>query len=221
MIPKILAGLVVKQILQSSKSQVIETAKASIVQNEMKRVRAMMLQHVAQKYTEEVAYNVKQYIKTLEQVSVEIEFEGKPGETLIKKAQEAFKELEVFLDSQDPDGPIIQFLKRRYNEEGVNIITGRLYGGHYVQRKTQGIYAIANKMGYAADVDRRKPWLSSETTAQGIDEIVSKQAVEIFENIFAESSLSEKYTTTPGVGFGTDIKLPKPKNKGKKKKKKR
>lgn len=221
MIPKILAGLVVKQILQSSKSQVIETAKASIVQNEMKRVRAMMLQHVAQKYTEEVAYNVKQYIKTLEQVSVEIEFEGKPGETLIKKAQEAFKELEVFLDSQDPDGPIIQFLKRRYNEEGVNIITGRLYGGHYVQRKTQGIYAIANKMGYAADVDRRKPWLSSETTAQGIDEIVSKQAVEIFEKIFDESDLSKKYTTTPGVGFGSDIKLPKPKNKGKKKKKKR
>lgn len=218
MIPKILAGLVIKQILQSSKSKVIETAKASIIQNEMKRVRAMMLQHVAQKYTEEVTYNVKQYIKTLEKVNVEIEFEGKPGETLIKKAQEAFKELEVFLDSQDPDGPIIQFLKRRYSEEGINIITGRLYGGHYVQRKTQGIYAVANKMGYAADVDKRKPWLSSEITTQGIDEIVSNQAVEIFEKIFTETSLSEKYTTTPGVGFGLDTKLPKSKKKKKKRK---
>lgn len=218
MIPKILAGLVVKQILQSSKSKVIETAKASIIQNEMKRVRAMMLQHVAQKYTEEVTYNVKQYIKTLEKVNVEVKFEGKPGETLIKKAQEAFKELEVFLDSQDPDGPIIQFLKRRYGEEGINIVTGRLYAGHYVQRKTQGIYTVANKMGYAADVDKRKPWLSSEITAQGIDEIVSNQAVEIFEKIFAETSLSEKYTTTPGVGFGSDVKLPKPKKKKKKRK---
>ena len=216
MIPKILAGLVVKQILQNSKNEVVKAAQSSLIAQEMKRVRALMLQHVAEKYTEEVTYNIQQYIKTLEQVNVEISFEGKPGETLIRKAQAAFKELEVFLDKQNPDGPIIQYLQRRYDEEGVNIITGRLYGGHYVSKRGQGIYEVANKMGYAADVDKRKPWLSSEKTSQGIDEIVSEQAIKIFEQIFESSNLSEDDVQTRGMGFGGDVRKPAPKPRRKK-----
>lgn len=218
MIPKILAGLVVKQILQNSKNEVVKAAQNALIAQEMKRVRALMLQHVAQKYTEEVTYNIQQYIKTLEQVNIEISFEGKPGETLIRKAQAAFKELEVFLDKQNPDGPIIQYLQRRYDEEGVNIITGKLYAGHYVSKRGQGIYEVANKMGYAADVDKRKPWLSSEKTSQGIDEIVSEQAVKIFEQIFESSNLSEDDVQTRGVGFGGDIRKPAPKPRRKKRK---
>jgi len=216
MIPKILAGLVVKQILQNSKNEVVKAAQSSLIAQEMKRVRALMLQHVAEKYTEEVTYNIQQYIKTLEQVNVEISFKGKPGETLIRKAQAAFKELEVFLDKQNPDGPIIQYLQRRYDEEGINIITGRLYGGHYVSKRGQGIYEVANKMGYAANVDKRKPWLSSETTAQGIDEIVSEQAIKIFEQIFESSNLSEDDVQTRGMGFGRYIRKPAPKPRRKK-----
>lgn len=219
MIPKILAGLVVKQVLESSKKEVIKTAQNALIAQEMKRMRAMMLQHVAQKYTEEVTYNIKQYIKTLEQTSVEISFEGKPGETLIRKAQAAFKELEVFLDKQNPDGPIIQYLQRRYDEEGINIITGRLYAGHYVSRRAQGIYEVANKMGYAANVDKRKPWLSSGKTAEGIDEIVSERAIKIFEQIFESSNLSEDKMQTRGVGFGGDIR--KSARRARKKKRKR
>lgn len=218
MIPKILAGLVVKQILQNSKNEVVKAAQNALIAQEMKRVRALMLQYVAQKYTEEVTYNIQQYIKTLEQVNIEISFEGKPGETLIRKAQAAFKELEVFLDKQNPDGPIIQYLQRRYDEEGVNIITGKLYAGHYVSKRGQGIYEVANKMGYAADVDKRKPWLSSEKTSQGIDEIVSEQAVKIFEQIFESSNLSEDDVQTRGVGFGGDIRKPAPKPRRKKRK---
>lgn len=218
MIPKILAGLVVKQILQNSKNEVVKAAQSSLIAQEMKRVRALMLQHVAEKYTEEVTYNIQQYIKTLEQVNVEISFEGKPGETLIRKAQAAFKELEVFLDKQNPDGPIIQYLQRRYDEEGVNIITGRLYGGHYVSKRGQGIYEVANKMGYAADVDKRKPWLNSEKTSQGIDEIVSEQAIKIFEQIFESSNLSEDDVQTRGVGFGGDVRKPAPKPRRKRRK---
>lgn len=208
MIPKILAGLVIKQVLQSSKKEAMEVAQKQLIAEEMKRMRAMMLQHVAQKYTEEVTYNIKQYIKTLEQINVEVSFEGKPGEVLIRKAQAAFKELEVFLEKQNPDGPIIQFLQRRYNEEGVNIVTGRLYAGHYVSKRAQGTYEVLNKMGYAADVDKRKPWLSSEKTAQGVEEIVAEQAIKIFEQIFESSSLSEDEIQTKGRGFGGDIRKP-------------
>jgi hypothetical protein len=39
-------------------------------------------------------------------------------------------------------------------------------------------------MAYAPLVDKNKPWLSSETTAQGIGEVIAQKADEIFQQAF-------------------------------------
>jgi hypothetical protein len=230
MIYRALASVIMSSVLQSSKKEVLEIAKAQLMKAQMEGVRKAMLAHVAEKYTEEVEYNVSQYIRALGESSIEVEFEGKPGEALIMKAEHAISELEGYIEKQNPDGAVIQFLKRRYKEEGIRIITGRLYGSHYVNRAGQGVYEVLNKMGYAADVDRRKPWLTGRATTEGLESIFADAAIEIFELVFDGADLSDsaamlKFTgvseevdKSPGAGFSTTAPLKRGSSSKKKKK---
>jgi hypothetical protein len=202
MIYRALASAIMGSVLASAKKDVIETAKRQIMTSQLQAARDTMLAHVAQKYSEEVEHNVSQYIQALGEASVEIEFKGKPGEALILRAESAIEELNGYLEAQNPDGAVIQFLKKRYKEEGVRIITGRLYGGHYVNRRGQGVYEVLNKMGYAANVDRRKPWLTGAKTTEGMENMLADAAIEIFNVMFDEVDLSAELATlrVPGEG---------------------
>lgn len=202
MLYKAIAAAVMGSVLNSVKKEAIETAKSHLLKTSMGRAREAMLAHVAEQYSREVEYNISQYIESLAAAEVEIEFKGKPGEALVMRAQSAVEELEGYLDAQNPDGAVIQYLKRRYSEEGVQIISGRLYAGHYVNRVAQGTYEVLNRMGYAAAVDRRKPWLTGEKTIQGVEEIVSKAALEMFEIMFDDVDLSAELATLKISGEG-------------------
>lgn len=225
MIPQVIASGIMAAVLNSAKKQILEVAKAEIIKAQKESLRKDILAKVAAQYSKEARHNLTRYIEALESAQVEISFKGKPGEALIARAQSAVQELESYLDHQNPDGAVIQFLKRRYAEEGINIITGRLYAGHYVGRKSQGIYEVANKMGYAAPVNSRKPWLSSEKTTQGIEEMLANAAQEIFELSFENLDLSSDLALLkfPGQGFkptvgnNTTKSTTKPKKKKKKK----
>lgn len=228
MIPAVIASGIMAAVLNSAKKELLETAKAQIIKSQQEALRKDLLAKVATQYAREAEYNFSQYIRALEASEVEISFEGKPGEALITRAQSAVDELENYLDKQNPDGAVIQFLKKRYNEEGIRIVTGRLYAGHLVNKRSQGIYEVANKMGYAANVDRRKPWLSGEKTTQGIEEMIANAAQEIFELTFDDLDLSSDVAllkfTPGGMGFKPPQKMsnkPPAKAKSSKKKKKK
>ena len=228
MIPKVIAAGIMSSVLNSAKKQLLEIAKSAIIKSQKEGLRKDLLVKVATQYAREAEHNFSEYIRSLEAAQVEISFQGKPGEALINKAQSAVDELEHYLDKQNPDGAVIQFLKKRYNEEGINIITGRLYAGHLVNKKSQGAYEVANKMGYAAPVDRRKPWLSSEKTTQGVEELLTNAAQEIFELTFEDLDLSSDAAllkfTPGGMGFKSPQKMsnkPPSQTKSKRKKKKK
>ena len=228
MLPKVIAAGIMSSVLNSAKKQLLEVAKASIIKSQKEALRKDLLAKVATQYAREAEHNFSEYIRSLEAAQVEISFQGKPGEALINKAQSAVDELEHYLDKQNPDGAVIQFLKKRYNEEGINIITGRLYAGHLVNKKSQGAYEVANKMGYAAPVDKRKPWLSSERTTQGVEELLVNAAKEIFELTFEDLDLSSDAAllkfTSGGMGFKSSQKMsnkPPTQAKSKRKKKKK
>jgi len=205
MIYKALAAAVMGAVLSSSKKEVLEIAKGQIMQAQMEGVRKAMLSHVVEKYTEEVEFNYSQYIRALGQASVSVEYVGKPGAALISRAEWAVEELSGWVEAQNPDGAVIQFLKQRYNEEGIRIISGRLYAGHYINRKSQGVYEVLNRMGYAANVDKRKPWLSSPKTSEGIESMIADAALEIFEVLFDDIDLSSDIATLNFSGMGEEI----------------
>lgn len=202
MIPKVIASGIMAAVLNSAKKELLEVAKSQIIKSQKEALRKDLLAKVTAQYTKEAEHNFTQYIRALESANVEVSFEGKPGQAFINKAQSAVNELESYLDNQNPDGAVIQFLKKRYGEEGINIITGRLYAGHYVGKKSQGVYEVANKMGYAAPVDKRKPWLSSEKTTQGIEEMLANAAKEIFELTFEDLDLSSDIALLKFSGQG-------------------
>jgi hypothetical protein len=232
MIYKALASAIMGAVLSSTKKEVINVAQRRIAQSQMEGVRKAMLSHVAEKYTEEVEYNFSQYIRALGEATVDIEYKGRPGEALIMRAESAVKELEGYIEAQNPNGAVIQFLQRRYKEEGVRIISGRLYAGHYVNRKSQGIYEVLNRMGYASEVDRRKPWLTGQKTTEGLENMLADAAVEIFNVMFDDVDLSsdmanlnfsgvgdqvsEKQEKSAGTGFATSAPA-RPKGKRKRK----
>ena len=192
MIYKALAATIMGAVLSSSKKQVMEVAKSQIMQAQEEGARKYLLAHVAKKYTEEAEYNFSQYIRALGQATVDLEYRGKPGEAFISRAEWAVEELEGYVEAQNPDGAVIQFLQRRYKEEGIQIISGRLYGGHYINRKSQGTYEILNKMGYASAVDAKKPWLSGTKTTEGIEKMLADAAIEIFNVMFEDIDLSSE-----------------------------
>jgi len=231
MIFRALATTLMSSIFNRSKAQVMEVAKASMLQKAQEDARKKIIAHVAQKYTEEVEHNISQYIRSLAEASVDVEFEGKPGQALISRAEGAIRELEIYIEKQNPDGAVIRYLQERYKEEGIRIITGRLYAGHYVNSTGQGTYEIMNKMGYATAVDTTRPWLTGEKTTEGVAEMIANAAAEIFELSFEDVDLSgelaelkfvgdvhKKLRSSPGVGFAPTPQGKKPAQRGKKKK---
>lgn len=191
MIPiRALSAFVLKMALDSAKEEIKEEAKKKILEAQFPAVKALIAEQVANSYTEYVKDLSLAYIESVASMEAEVGFEEGEQEKLVIIAENAIKELEVFLDKQSQDGPIISFIKRRYEEEGIRKITGNLYAGNYIRKQSEGVYKIYNRMAYAPLVDKNKPWLSSDKTSQGIGDIIAEKANEIFEKAF-DVDLSE------------------------------
>ena len=170
-----------RDILADSAKQVVKEEQR---RRDLQAAKALIAEQIAEAYSQQVKDISEGYIKAIQDSALEIEFSEDESGKLMLLAEGALRKLEIYLDEQNPDGPIIQFLQKRYEEENIKQITGRLYAGHFVNRKGTGLYSIYNKMGYAPKVDRNKPWLSSDKTSQGIGDIVAAKAEELFEEAF-------------------------------------
>lgn len=172
------------------KKEAEKQAKLEAIRRQLPAVRALLAEQVANAFAQQVQDKARLYIETIQSAEIEISANNSEGEKLTRVAENALRRIEVYLESQGQDGPIISYLKERYKKEGVRKITGRLYGGHYVQKKSEGVYDIYNRMVYAPLVDKNKPWLSSDTTAQGVGDIIAAEAEKIFNEMF-EVDLTE------------------------------
>lgn len=188
---KALAGILAHEMLESAKKQYLESLKLQALKIEINKQRSKTLQEVTEKFSEEVKENISSYIQSIGEMEAEIEYEGKPGAAFVNRAQMALDGLRTFLETQNPDGPIIDFLKQRYHEEGIRIITGRLYAGHVVTSKNIDTVEVLNKMGYAAAVDSKKAWLTGEETKTGIEEMLIEVVTNLFDEAFKDVDLSD------------------------------
>lgn len=191
MLYKAVAASIMSGMLKSAQPQILEATKANVAQKYLKGAQAEVLKQVTEQYTRELEHNITQYILALEAAEVEVSYAGKPGEAFANKAKHAIDELSTWIEAQNPDGAVIKYIKRRYKEEGIGIITGTLYGAHVVQRRGQGVYEMLNTAGYAAAVDKRRPWLTGKTTQQGLEEMLVNAAKEIFDIVFDGTDLSD------------------------------
>lgn len=179
-----LSRFILNIALDSAKDKAVESAKRAAVKDQLNDVKVLIAEEIARSYSNQVKTLSEGYIKAIQDSVLEIEFSRDDSGKLTLLAEGALRKLEVYLKEQNPEGPIIQYLQERYKEESIKIITGKLYAGHYVARTGQGVYKIYNRMGYAPLVDKNRPWLSSEKTAQGIGDLIAEKADQLFQEAF-------------------------------------
>lgn len=178
---------VAKQATKAAREQMKEAA----LKSQMQSVKALLSEQIAQNFLSQVKERSEGYIEAVESIELEVDYGNSP-DNIDAIVSNVLKRLNIFLSTKGPETPIIQYLEQRYNEEGIRRITGKLYAGHFVRRRTQGVYSIGNKVRYAPMVDKNKPWLSSEKTSQGIGDIIAEKVEELFVEAFDERDVASE-----------------------------
>ncbi len=191
---KFIIGVALDGVRDTLKDEIrgvaIEKAKEAALKSQMQNVKALLAEQIAQNFLNQVKERSEAYIEALEDIELDIDY-GESSDNINVVVENVLKRLNIFLSTKGPETPIIQFLEQRYNEEEIKRVTGKLYAGHFVRRRTQGVYSIGNKVRYAPLVDKNKPWLSSDKTSQGIGDIIAEKAEELFIEAFDERDLGD------------------------------
>lgn len=169
MLIKSLLGLFVRDIIEDSAKQIVKREAVSQV---AESVRAEFLRTVAEGYSREITHNISQYIRSIEAAQVEID-SGNYGERLFDSLQSSLKSLEIELERQGPDSPVVRYLQERYGGQSESL----------VGRKPVPVYATVS--GYTRVRDPYRPWLNrAQTDFPEINEILAAEASRIFDRIF-------------------------------------
>lgn len=192
---KFIIGVALDGVRDTLKNEIrgvaIEKAKEAALKSQMQNVKALLSEQIAQNFLNQVKERSEAYVEAIEDIELDIDY-GESSDNINVVVENVLKRLNIFLSTKGPETPIIQFLEQRYNEEGIRRVTGKLYAGHFVRRRTQGVYSIGNKVRYAPLVDKNKPWLSSDKTSQGIGDIIAEKAEELFIEAFDERDLADE-----------------------------
>jgi hypothetical protein len=192
---KFIIGVALDGVRDTLKNEIrgvaIEKAKEAALKSQMQNVKALLAEQIAQNFLNQVKERSEAYVEAIENIELDIDY-GESSDNINVVVENVLKRLNIFLSTKGPETPIIQFLEQRYNEEGIRRVTGKLYAGHFVRRRTQGVYSIGNKVRYAPLVDKNKPWLSSDKTSQGIGDIIAEKAEELFIEAFDERDLADE-----------------------------
>lgn len=169
MIFKPLLELFIKDVINES---IKTTLKAQAVAQLAESTRAKFLQTVAEGYTKEVAHNISQYVRSVEAATVTITSDGQ-GERLFLALQSALKSLEIELEQQGPDSPILKYLKKKYGESREP----------FVGRNPMPVYATVRGFSQTDNIDQ--PWLNRVVEGSPeINEMLSSEASKLFDRLF-------------------------------------
>jgi hypothetical protein len=169
-----LLALFLRDVIDDSAKQILKREAVSQVSES---IRKEFLRTVAEGYAREVTYNISQYVRSVEAISVEVDSEGY-GEKLYTAFQKSLKDLEVELEQQGPDSPVIQYLEEKYGKREESV----------VGRKPQPVYTM-----YMGKPDPSRPWLSPSvlrTEDSAIANILADEAARLFDRIFTPPEVS-------------------------------
>lgn len=174
--------LLIKSILGMFMRDVIEDSIRSVAKREAvaqlsESVRVEFLRTVAEGYTREVTHNIGQYVRSVEAMSVVVSSDN-TGERLYTALQSSLKSLEVELERQGPDSPIIKYLQEKYGGRDTASVVG-------LQQRP--VYSMLS--GYSESAQSDQPWLNrAMADSPEIGEILATEASRIFDRLFSDST---------------------------------
>lgn len=166
---KPLLGVLIKDIVEESQKRILKTQSVLQIGEGARRE---FLRAVAEGYTREVAHNLGQYIRSVGAMTVDIESAGNDGERLFRAIQASLRALEVELEDQGPDSPIVAYLTQKYGEQS----------GSVVGRPTRSVADMLGDRNAFAD----RPWLNRTLQSPEASEILSEEASKVFERLLSE-----------------------------------
>lgn len=175
---KSILGLFMRDVIEDS---VRSVAKREAVAQLSETVRQEFLRTVAEGYTKEVTHNIGQYVRSVEAMTVVVSSDN-TGERLYNALQSSLKTLEVELERQGPESPVIKYLQERYGgREEIGASASSVIG-----RKSQPVYAMLSDYSESAQADQ--PWLNRVlANSPEIGEILAEEASRIFDRLFSAS----------------------------------
>lgn len=176
---KAVLGLFFRDVIEDSAKAIV---KREAVSQLAESVRAEFLRTVAEGYTRELTHNIGQYVRSVEAMSVVVSSDN-TGERLYSALQSSLKTLEVELERQGPNSPVIKYLQEKYGQrDDTDIATA----SSIIGRKSQPVYSMLSDFSESARADQ--PWLNRVLTeSPEIGEILAEEASRLFERIFSSS----------------------------------
>lgn len=174
--------LLIKSILGMFMRDVIEDSVRSVAKREAvaqlaESVRTEFLRTVAEGYTREVTHNIGQYVRSVEAMSVVVSSDN-TGERLYTALQSSLKNLEVELERQGPDSPVIKYLQEKYGGRNTASVVG-----------LQQLPVYSMLSGYSESDQADQPWLNRALAdSPEIGEILATEASRIFDRLFNSST---------------------------------
>lgn len=174
-----LLSLFIKDVIQDSARNIMKREAVSQV---AESARVEFLRAVTEAYTREVTHNISQYVRSVGAVTVEISSDNQ-GEKLFSALQSSLRALEIELEQQGPDSPVIRYLRRRYAEDRSVMYTGR---------ETKPVYTMVS--GYRDTPDPDQPWLNRIARSDTqIGDILANEAARLFGELFPPSKISSPF----------------------------
>lgn len=171
MVIKPLLGLFVKDIIEESAKDII---KREAVKQIAESARREFLRTVAESYTRELTHNVSQYVRSIGSASVEVSSDN-AGEDMFFFLQSALRTLEIELERQGPDSPVVRYLQKRY---------GEYKRSTYVGMENRPVYTMVP--GYSDKQDPDQPWLNRILQSDAlVGEILATEAARLFDLLFS------------------------------------
>lgn len=137
-------------------------AKSSLLSSLKDKTRLYFLEHISNAYQKEIRYNISQYIKVLQNISIEVETSRSDLDKFVSTFEYAFNNLGVKLNSQEQNsilGAIKNKYLNSYPTEGINSAT------FYISRPSKDIWTLYGKEG------KSDFWLNNYSSQNEIEEI--------------------------------------------------
>lgn len=175
-----IVGAMMRASLEAVGKQLMGQLKAELAKSSLESIRRYLLAEVASQFSKEVAYNTAQYVRALGSSSIEIEYDGNPGEVLEQKFKKSVDKFERWIEQQPPDSPVVKRLLETYGVSNKGTAS-------YIKRTPQSVWQTLKV------TPRKEPWLNRTSQPQDISDMLSSYAAKIFDEVFGNSPLS---TTT-------------------------
>ena len=137
-----------------------QNSKRILLSQLQEKLKLYLIEHIAETAKEEIRFNVSQYIKAIQNSSIEIETSKSDLDKFVYKYEYFFNNLGVKLNSQEQNS-ILQAIKQKYIEKYPK--TGDKSPAYYISRPSKNVWQIASSGSSAS-------WLLSYSTQREVEE---------------------------------------------------